>query len=132
MALAFVYKCVFILSVTRVVLLPQAQAHTPPPKSTFRSRRPRPTSRGNPVMTAAFSRHSQSGTAMCESSQHALLSASFPNCWPELCCCCEAVASGGNGWDGAKPFPLGVRWPTGPSNIESDTLIILMSVQLKC
>jgi len=54
LGLAFVYKCVFLSSVTQAVLFPQAQAHTPPPKSTFRSRRPRPMSRGNLVTMAAL------------------------------------------------------------------------------
>lgn len=55
----------------------QAQAPTPPPVSTWQRPPPGPTCPGRPAMTEASSRHSQSGTALCESSQHALLPAFF-------------------------------------------------------
>lgn len=53
----------------------QAQAPTPPLASTWWHLPPGPTCPGRRAMTEASSRHSQSGMAMCESSQHALLSA---------------------------------------------------------
>lgn len=43
--------------------------------STWQHPPPGPTCPGRPAMTEASSRHSQSGTALCESSQHALLPA---------------------------------------------------------
>lgn len=55
----------------------QAQAPTPLPVSVWQRPPPGPTCPGMPVTTEASSRHSQSGTALCESSQHALLPASF-------------------------------------------------------
>ena len=56
----------------------QAQAPTPPPESTWWHPPPGPTCPGRRAMMEVSHRHSQSGMAMCESSQHALLPAYFP------------------------------------------------------
>lgn len=57
----------------------QAQAPTLQPMSTWQHPPPGPTCPGRPAMTEASSRHSQSGTALCESSLHALLPAFSPS-----------------------------------------------------
>lgn len=62
---------------TLFLMVFQAQALTPQPMCVCRPRLALPTCPGTPATTADSSRHSQSGTALCESSQHALLSASF-------------------------------------------------------
>lgn len=92
----------------------QEQAPTPQSASTWCRPPPGPTCPGRWAMMEAFSRHSQSGMAMCESSQHALLPAFssfntssvvskkclFKGQRPFLLCCCYCFAAA---WLGNRP-----------------------------
>lgn len=67
--------CPFIRAFVALTPFLQAQAPTHLLMSTWQHPPPGPTCPGRPAMTEASSRHSQSGMALCESSQHALLPA---------------------------------------------------------